>query len=642
MARASPRAPWRVAALGMAAAGALVGAGGPAVAAERAAVSRAPAEWLAVARRETDAQKRTESPSRRRLLASAARALHPHGQGPDSLVQREAGRRRQYEPFLTWFEREGRARLAKWRRGEQLSADERRHLPLLHGIRLFRYRGLRRKLRRKAKLTPDEQETVAYGNAVVKRGEALLRKGYLGGSLTRAELHGLWVYALWLDIRNTGGGVLPFHLGLASGYRGRRPPIGQPAPDFTLVRMEAALKSPDYSDLNPKDPAGLLRPASPFLQELLLAMGGYEPVPGAKPPRVRAKPIAVPEGRETDYVRLSDFRGKRPVLLVLANATDAWAWHWRLAPMLEPLHQAYRDRIAFFFIHTTIHDAHMPVKDFFGPEPGRHDAVHEVALWQRARACKMFYMDHPQCTVPYLLDDMAQRTRNAYRDQGGGAYFVLVDLDGRVAYVDYHQDIPPHWGQEAVAFPYDYLTIRMNHLESRLKSFAANGCRYAKTIETPYPTWRGSPEATARRVEAARDGEAARGRGATIWLAGRITSVDGKARLLTVERHKPEPAAMKGWGFWQAAGDRATPFDAGTKARLAVVRKWIEGGEAARTYRFVVDDAVDIFLDGCAVPPDALRAGDCVGVLYRTWRDGQARVCPEQVRAFRPPADWSE
>lgn len=666
--------------------------------------TRPPAEWLAIVRRETAEQEQAESEAWRRLLASAARALHPHGPGPDKLAEREAARRKQFEPFLTWLEREGNALFAKWRRGEKLPAEERRHLPMLQGVCLFRYRVVRRK---KGELTPEEQRVVAYGNAVVKRGEALLRHGYLGGSFTRPELHELWVYALWLDIRNTGGGVLPFHLGLASGYQGRRPPIGQPARDFTLLRMEAALASPDYSNRNPKHPAGLLRPASPLLQELLLAMQGYESVPNARPPRVRARPVAVPEGREADTVRLSDFKGRKAVLLVLANATDAWAWHWKICPMLEPLHQAYRDRIAFFFIHTTIHDAHMPVKDFFGPDPGRHDAVHETALWQRARVCKMFYMDRPQCTVPYLLDDMAQRTRNAYRDQGGGAYIVLIDLDGRVAYADYHQDIPPHWGPKAISFHDEYVYVRMNHLESRLKSFVANGCRYAKAIETPYPTWRKSPEAkgtvavvdaaakrltvaveeqgekqergltvapttrvtidlapakvadleagdrvtvswipgksggksgvTARRIEAVRDPAAARGRDATIWLSGRIVSVDPESRVLTVERHQPDVAAMRGWDFWQAAGDKATPFDAGSKARLGIVRKWIEGDADARTVRFVIDDAVDLFLDGHGAVLGELNPGDCVGVLYRTWQDGRPRIYPEQVRAYRVP-----
>jgi hypothetical protein len=321
----------------------------------------------------------------------------------------------------------------------------------------------------------------------------------------------------------------------------------------------------------------------------------------------------------------------------------------------------------------------------------------------------MFYMNLPHTTVPYLLDDVSQRTRDAYKDQGGGAYIVVVDLDGRVAYADYHQDIPPHWGPRAVSFHDEFVFIRMNHLESRLKSFFANGCRYAKGIGTPYPTWRKPPEVTgevvslaadgravevavaagrrdtrrrrfavgpaarvtvdheptkpaalkrgdrvrvvwrpaeghdrghhvaaeARLVAAVRDKAAAGKRAHTIWLAGRVTAVDAERRVLTVERHKPDVTAMRGWQFWQAAGPRATPYDPETKARLDVVRRWVRAGDAARTVRLVIDDAVELFLNGHAVRMTALKPGDDVGVMVRTSQEGRPRVLPEQVRAYR-------
>jgi hypothetical protein len=221
---------------------------------------------------------------------------------------------------------------------------------------------------------------------------------------------------------------------------------------------------------------------------------------------------------------------------------------------------------------------------------------------------------------------MAQRTRNAYRDQGGGAYFVLVDLDGRVAYADYHKDIPPHWGPRAVQFPYEHLTIRMNHLESRLAAFVANGCRHAKSIETPYPPWRLRPGARPRP-----------GADKTIWLAGRVTAIDVKTKTLTVERNAPDPKAMRGWQFWQKA--KVEPYDPHAKARLAAVARWVRAGgdAAARTYRFAVDDAVDVFLHGRAAPLASLKAGDCVGVRYLPDQEGEEHIRPIQVRAQRVP-----
>jgi hypothetical protein len=238
----------------------------------------------------------------------------------------------------------------------------------------------------------------------------------------------------------------------------------------------------------------------------------------------------------------------------------------------------------------------------------------------------MFYMALPHCTVPYLLDDLAQRTRNAYRDQGGGAYFVLIDLDGRVAYADYHRQIPPHWGPEAVNFPYEFTTIRLNHLESRLRAFVDGGCRYGKHMDAPLPDWRlGKGRADDDVLIAHRQ--------PTIWLAGRVAAVDPAKRILTIERHKPNPEEMPGLKFWQAAA--VVPFDAGTKGRHETVRTWVAAGDGDRTYRFAVGETLDVFLDGRAVALADLRIGDQVGVWYHTRHEGQPHVPALQVRAYR-------
>jgi len=588
------------------------------------APARTPAEWLEIVRRETAEQKRAESPAERSLLLGAALALHPYHGRPDALARLTGRRAANYARFTAWLAQRGEGLVRRLLRGDTLSGEPRRDAFIAHGVVFARYfRSVRKKAREKAALTSAEQAIERLSRAVESRGRELLRKGYLGGSFTQAEVDALRLYAMWVDTRCCGDGVLPFHLGLTERWPSRHPPLGEPAPDFTLLRVEAALRSPAYSDLNPHDPTDVLRPI--ILAEFLLLMQGYEPAGGsAGRPLVKPRPIVVPRGREADYVTLSSFRGKKPVLLVLANPTDAWTWHWRLAPMFEPLRQAYKHRIEFFFINTTVHDTRMPVRDYFGPDPGRHDAVHDLTLEQRARTCKMFYMTWPHFTTPYLLDDVSQRTRNAYHDQGGGAYVVLVDLDGRVAYADYHQDLPPHWGPDAASFPYEYLTIRMNHLEWRLKSFFEAGCRYAKAVEKPFPQWR-------KRHQA----EGARAPGHTIWLAGRVTGIEAEKRRLVVNRHPLVVEEMRGWRFWQEAGARATPYDPGTKANLDIVRKWLAAGRKGRTYRFAVDDAVDLFLHGEPARLADLRPGDCVGVLYAASQEGRPVIRPRQVRALR-------
>jgi hypothetical protein len=341
--------------------------------------------------------------------------------------------------------------------------------------------------------------------------------------LTEADIDVLRDYAMFVDARCTGNGVLPCHLGLTRsryGGKGFRMP-GETAPDFALARMETFLDTPLYSDKNPRDPVDILTPLA--VKEFLQVMCGFE----LRDEKVIAKPYEVAPGREKQYVRLSDYRKKKAVLMVLMNATDPWAWHGKIAPMFEPLKQALGERAAVHFICTTIHDTRMPSMDFIDPRPRRTSYGHETAMQHRSRICKMFYMGWPDCTVDYLLDDMAQHFRNEWMDQGGGAYVVLVDSAGTIAYADYHQGIPPHWGPKAVDFPYEFLTIRMNHLESRLASFfAAGGGRYDKKIETDYPTWR-----LPRRRD--RASLAVRVRN-SIWMSAKVADVSAVDRRVTV------------------------------------------------------------------------------------------------------------
>jgi len=580
---------------------------------------RTPTEWLAAICAQSTAERASETPERTALLESAGRTLHAHGGG---LVARSAltgSKRQPFEPFLSWYDRSETTLFPKWLRGEALSPREKADEALLNAVCFSLYRAVRQKERTKAPLTGDEAAIAERVKQVELAGQKALTKGYLGQGLSEADLEALRLYAIWIDIRLTGNGLLPNHLGLTQTFPRGAPPPGTPAPEATLLRSEAPLRSAQYSDENPANPADLLRPS--VVTEFLLLMQGYEPDPAAPDRRVRSRPVVFPDARPDEIVRLSSFRGKKPVLLVFADPTDVWAWHWKLAPALEPLHQAYRQHIEFFFVATTVHDTHMPVCDFLGAQPGRHDAVHPLTLEQRARVCKMFQMYLPHSTVPYLLDDMAQRTRDAYRDQGGGAYFVLIDANGVVAHADYHQDIPPHWGPKGLRFPYEYLTVRLNHLDARLKAFADGGYHYHKGMATPCPPWRLAPERRHNIQEH------------TIWLSGRIVALDVAAGIVTVQRDKLDLAAMRGWKYWQESG--ATPFEPRTEARLATVRRWVAADASDRMYRFQLSESTDLFLHGQAAVLEDLRLGDRVGVRYPTREEGSPLLHPIQVRAHR-------
>jgi len=589
--------------------------------------AKTPAQWLDAIEAQAAAEKDAWDNEWWDVMRGAALALDPWDGRPEIVAKFTGEEKWLYDAYRRVWDEHARAVADKLLAGKPVGKDERKYRFLASGTLVHRYHrhGIKRKEKRKETLSPEEQKIADYAKAVEKAGRETLVEGYRRQKLTAADIDTLRDYAMFVDARCTGNGVLPCHLGVTRsryGGQGFRMP-GEAAPDFALARMEAFLDTLAYSDANPREPVDILTPLA--VKEFLQVMSGLELRDG----QVVPKPYEIVPGLEEQYVRLSDYRGRKPVLMVFINATDPWAWHGRIAPMFEPLKQALGGRAAVYFISTTIHDTRMRSMDFIGPEAGQSAYVHETAMEHRARICKMFYMGWPDCTTDYLLDDMAQHFRNEWMDQGGGAYIVLVDRAGTIAYADYHQNIPPHWGPNAVNFPYEFLTIRMNHLESRLASFFANGSRYDKKIKTPYPGWRLPPQrdrdVLKRRIERA------------VWMPAQVVSVNPARKRVLVERMLPPIERMKGICFWNEAGDRAVAFGPAVKNRLETVRAWLAETRDKPTYELLIDEATDVFLNGRSQPLTALRPHDRLGVYHRPDPSRPHTLRPIQIRAYRFP-----
>ena len=648
------------------------------------------AEWLKVIKKQGNEEKLAWSPEYSEFMKGAAIALHSYKgteQGRKRLNKEE---KRLYGIFLSFMKEKGSKLFAELEKGIALSDDDEKYYYLINGLCFSEY--LKKRLNAKKKdITEHEQWCISLSQKVEKQGMNILKKGYLGEKLTPDDIRILRLYALFIEIRCCGNGVLPFHLGLTRNFNvgpGRpRFKEGEKAPDFNLPKMEAYLNSPEYTDKNPYNPTDIF--TSLILREYMLAMQGYKKNPD-KDSKEKVIPIftPVPEDKKDMLVKLSSFRGKKPVLFVLGDPSDSWCWHWKIAPMFAPLYQAYKDKIEFFTIHSTVHDTHMPVKDFLAKKPGWRATGHDLTYEQRARVCKMFYMNWPQFTFDYLMDDNAQHTRNAYMDQGGGAYIILIDLEGNVAFIDYHQ----HWPKGKLSFYDETIFIRLNHLESRLSSFFKNGSIYSKEMDTPLPGWRRSPQidnAVLKTIEGNRLTAELKGKTysfeispgcrimnnyeilelgklkpgdkitisyikdkngmlrarwihsnmswvkkiSTIWLSGKITEIDAKAKIITVQAVIPPAKKMKGLQFWNKAKD-IKPYDKSVETRLNVVKRWATSKNSL-TYKFKIDDAVIFFLNGKEVKITALKVGDSTGVLYHSFDDKNKVIYPRQIRGTR-------
>jgi hypothetical protein len=287
--------------------------------------SATPAEWLVVIEKQATAERLTWDAAWRDVMRGAAMAMEPYEGRPEAIAKLSGEDRRLYDAYRLVWDEHAKAVAEKLLAGKALGDAERKYRFLAHGTLVHQYLcgSIKEKVDKQQDLSAEERSVANYARAVEEAGRAALTEGYRGGALTAGDIDVLRDYAMFTDARCTGNGVLPCHLGLTRWRNGKggRPMPGDGAPDFALARMEAFLDSPAYSDANPRDPVDILTPLA--AREFLQIMCGFELRNG----EVVAKPYEVVPGREKQYVRLSDYRGKQAVLLVFMNATDPWTWH---------------------------------------------------------------------------------------------------------------------------------------------------------------------------------------------------------------------------------------------------------------------------------------------------------------------------
>ena len=583
-----------------------------------------PEEWLPIIEKDAAKEKARWNAQWNEIMCGAAIAIDTWYGSDRHLVAMKGERLRQHTAFMAAWKQYGGNVTEKVLNNSQLSTEEKPYRYIASGVLIHRYYrgGILGKTRQKQKLTQEESAIVAYVKAVEELGKATLIRGYKREALSVKDIHALRLYGILVDIRHTGNGVLPFHFNLTRGRYGEKGfrSAGEIAPDFALARMESFLHTPNYSDKNPWNPVDILTPlaAKTFLQ----IMCGFE----VKDNKVVAKPYNIRPGHEDGIVRLSDYRGKKPVLLVFMNASDPRVWHGRLAPYFEPLKQAFGENMAFHFINTSIHDSRMNTLDFLSSTEEREFYVYETSMEHRARSSKMFYLDWPSCTTDYLLDDIEQHFRNEWMDQGGGAYIVVIDTNGVIAYTDYHQNTPPCWGKDGVNFDYEFLTIRMNLLESYLETFFADGMLYKEQVDFKLPKW---------RLPAERDIPTLRKHNSSaIWMSAEIISINSNRQEIVIERKLPATEQMKGLQFWNALGKDVIPFDKRTKFRLDTLRSWAADMREHPTYTIEIEETTDIFKNGRSVSLGDLEAGDRIGMLFYCEKDNPQIMHPMQIRGY--------
>jgi hypothetical protein len=512
----------------------------PALAAD--ADRKTAAEWLEVVKIENEAHLRWEAehPEETKLLLGAALAMAPMLARDDANVKRwEPKYQEAYQSYQDWWQKEGAQGYETWRQAGFPQGTDDTFL-IYHAQAINTYHNSR-----KVKAPAD---IAAYGDRITKRGDALLLAGMGEAKFGRAELfelrlHAMYVSRIWYTGNNDR---LPYNLRWTnSGYL--RP--GAPAPDFELPFVEELWADPKYKDVDPYSDLDLLRPR--MVTRLLQIMTGYEPIPAEERknngPTLRARPWQSPYSKN---VKLSSFKGQKPVVLLLMDATDTWTWSGMAAPVWEPFYQAVKDKAEVFFIHTVVHDRAMPGKPGAVPFPGAR-SFHPRSMFDRAWNLKLFYGLYPQITVPYLVDESACRLQNACSDAGGETCVYIVDVNGVVSFCNFAKPACHAYMWSETGVGKEGLggrsALLMSMVESNLKALLDADGAWKPGTKPVIPDWRSSPMLESVPITAA---DAA---------AGTITVMD-KERQVTV--------AVDAFTRILAKGKRLTPAD--LKAGLTV------------------------------------------------------------------------
>jgi len=615
-------------------------------------VWRTPAEWLEVIRANPEGPSATD-PELADLELGAlmiADNWKLEGMTPEQLVT--------FSNINAFVAEPGKAIREKWLSGAALDLEEEKYIWIVKTLYMAEGKKGLRKLSERAVSKP-KTPSEHYTFTASRLGWEILAKGYRGEQLTEADITALREFHLWTSTKHGRLPFLPYCVGMSRTTRYR---AGDEFPDFKFKTFESVVSAPGYSDTGAPEPdyTACLKPKG--IERYLLMFQGYEIQKHVAGDEWCYSKAALPGFLESDAgtVQLSSFRGKKPVVLISSDLKDVYCRRW--FPTLETLYQAYKDEVEFFIVNVAFDDWWFLTTQY----GARIDSYYSTYL-ESARSAKDAYLWKPNVSVPCLLDDSASSFRNALATAAGGGNFVILDMDGRVAYENPGERWP---GFGETGRDCHDESFWLNELETELQILLGNRGRYSRNRPKDYQNEVSEMrlklyEQTGRHWLKYKNWPSGRYT-SPIWFCGKISSVDSENRTVTAVV-LVDPDAMPGYRFHQEelrkkeAGEPTT-FEPNQWAakNSEVLDRWVNGSEADRTYVFEIEEDVELFLNGKAADFADLQVGDQVGVRYgylpdtlkdpenpdsknfkaadiRKTPEGFTRVMPEQVRISRLP-----
>lgn len=338
--------------------------------------------------------------------------------------------------YQNWLAGQGEELMNKFQKGEEFNDAEKPYWRLTKASYIWKAQRMYERFEQGDEtLTKDEMKANEFAVLLWKEGKNLLRKGYLGERFSNEEIERLWEYRVICEIRICcPTPYRSFDIGLHRfGEEKGAAFIGEEVESISWMKMEAAMESPFYTDVPTHDLYSVIKPDA--VDEFFRYFRGYQKAiaPDGREYAKEIFPQTVPG--DDRFVRISDFQGKKPVVLFITSSMDSF---WDKAIMeAEGIYRAYHGQVEVFWVNISIWDfliRSYATYNYYKPNVGIELPGHEVNHEDRARTAKKMYMTFPQMTLPCVLDQNSEQTANYFKSYGGGGETVIIDIDGKIAW----------------------------------------------------------------------------------------------------------------------------------------------------------------------------------------------------------------
>lgn len=287
--------------------------------------THSPKEWLTILAKEELADRKAD-PNLEKITIGAGFSMVGHNR-KKMFIKKHPARIKEYvAAYKAFLNKKGYSIIEKLANGIKLSSDEEKYKYISAGCFVWAYgqkksyyndmcqplQGKEWKAKAKAFFTPIKDKAIK-----------LIKECYSGKKLTRKEIDCIRYYLVMQTescFPHFLANSIPYFV--LKGKDKESTMMGEMVPNMQIAKLAPIFKSQNYTDIPPLDNGVFFR--SEGLKEIFSFLEGVKPIADGDLPYTRILPVERLSADKNDYVDISSFIGKKPVVLLSASPFDSW------------------------------------------------------------------------------------------------------------------------------------------------------------------------------------------------------------------------------------------------------------------------------------------------------------------------------